>query len=126
VSAWAAGGEEIAATKPKARDDLAVLECENEAVVYDPRNDRVHQLNASAALVFGLCDGTATVKETAAELAEAFGRPPKEIEPDVRSVVRGFKEAQLLLAKSTGGTESKAEHDADERERVRMEVPRSG
>ena len=98
---------------------------DDEVVVYDPLYEHVHYLNPSATLVFGLCDGSATVKETAAELAEALARPVKEVEPEVRSIVRGFKEVGLLVTKSTSADGAETENDADERERVRMEVPRS-
>ena len=49
----------------------------------------------------------------------------KEVEPEVRSIVRGFKEAQLLATKSRRRDGAESENETDERERVRMEVPRS-
>jgi coenzyme PQQ synthesis protein D (PqqD) len=121
------------ATKPKRRDELAVVEIGDELVVYDPFLDRVHHLNPSAALVFGLCDGTATMKETASELAEVTGQPADEIEQEVRKLVREFRRSELLDRKPTeeeAEAAAKAEAAAtegssDERERVRMQVPRS-
>jgi hypothetical protein len=121
------------ATRPKSRDELAVVEIGDELVVYDPIVDRVHHLNPSAALVFGLCDGTATMKETAGELAEVSGQPAEEIEQQVRKLVRGFRRSDLLDRKPTKEEEealAKAEAAAkegasDERDRVRMQVPRS-
>jgi hypothetical protein len=49
----------------------------------------------------------------------------KDVEPEVRSIVRGFKDAQLLVTKPRGRDGAETEHEADERERVRMQVPRS-
>jgi nucleoside-diphosphate-sugar epimerase len=121
------------ATRPKRRDELAVVEIGDELVVYDPFHDRVHHLNPSAALVFGLCDGTATMKETASELAEVTGQPAEEVEQQIRKLVRGFRRSELLDRKPTKEEEealARAEAAAkegasDERERVRMQVPRS-
>jgi coenzyme PQQ synthesis protein D (PqqD) len=121
------------ATKPKRRDELAITEIGDELVVYDPLLDRFHHLSSSAALVFGLCDGTATMKETAGELAEVTGERPEEIEQQVRKLVRELRRSELLERNPTKEEEealAKAEAAAkegasDERERIRMQVPRS-
>jgi hypothetical protein len=49
----------------------------------------------------------------------------KEVESEVRAIVRGFREAQLLATKSRGRGAAETDNEDDERERVRMEVPRS-
>jgi len=43
--------------RPCAVEALDVTEVADGLVVYDPERERVHYLNASAAVVFTLCDG---------------------------------------------------------------------
>jgi PqqD family protein of HPr-rel-A system len=82
--------------KPKVRGDLTVVELDGEAVIYDERTSDLHHLNPTATIVFGLCDGTATMPEIATDIAEAFGVPAAEVEAQVRSLVRRFRAAELL------------------------------
>ena len=44
--------------KPKARDDLTVVELDGEAVIYDEETTELHHLNPTATIVFALCDGS--------------------------------------------------------------------
>lgn len=43
--------------RPSAAEGLEVTAVEDGLVVYDPERDRVHYLNATAAVVFTFCDG---------------------------------------------------------------------
>ncbi len=52
----------MALVKPKVRDDLTVVELDGEAVIYDEETTELHHLNPTATIVFGLCDGTATMR----------------------------------------------------------------
>jgi PqqD family protein of HPr-rel-A system len=82
--------------RPKARDDLEVVEIDGEAVVYDERTGNLHHLNPTAALVLAVCDGTATIRELAGDLAAEFGEPPDRLERDVRTLLRRFRLGGLL------------------------------
>jgi PqqD family protein of HPr-rel-A system len=84
------------AVKPKVRDDITVVELEGEAVIYDEQTADLHHLNPTATIVFGLCDGTATMAEMATDISEAFGVPAAEVETQVRGLVRQFRKAHLL------------------------------
>jgi PqqD family protein of HPr-rel-A system len=86
----------MAAVKPMVRDDLTVVELDGEAVIYDDQTADLHHLNPTATIVFGLCDGSATMVEIAADISEAFGVPTTEVEPQVRGLVRQFRKARLL------------------------------
>jgi coenzyme PQQ synthesis protein D (PqqD) len=66
----------------RAVEGLEVHEVEDGLVVYDAHTDRVHHLNAAAALVFTLSDGTRTEEE----LAELVGAAWQLDEPPVDSV----------------------------------------
>jgi PqqD family protein of HPr-rel-A system len=125
------------ANKPKVRSDLDLVELDDELVLYDSARDEVHYLNATAALVFKLCDGSATVRELSTEIAEALGVPEKRIERQVRTLLKDLREVGLLEGSLTlqaapapdgahahtgegeGGEDEPHEHEHDQREQVR-------
>jgi PqqD family protein of HPr-rel-A system len=82
--------------KPTVRQGLTVVELDGEAVVYDEETQDLHHLNPTATIVFGLCDGTATIAEMAGDISTAFGVPVEEVEPQIRTVLRRFRRANLL------------------------------
>jgi PqqD family protein of HPr-rel-A system len=84
------------AQKPKVRSDLTVVELEGEAVIYDDLVRQVHYLNRTATIVLNLCDGSSTVRELAGDIADAFSLQPGEVESQVRTLIRSFREAGFL------------------------------
>jgi Coenzyme PQQ synthesis protein D (PqqD) len=84
------------AQKPKVRSDLTIVELEGEAVIYDDETRQVHYLNRTATIVFNLCDGTSTIKELSVDIADAFSRQEGEVERQVRTLIRSFREAGFL------------------------------
>jgi hypothetical protein len=68
----------VSPPSPVARDDLEVHEAADGLVIYDPRNDKAHHLNATASIIFSLCTGGVDEPTMAAQLQEAFGldHPP--------------------------------------------------
>jgi len=108
--------------RPKVREDLGVVDFDGETIVYDPVRPDVHYLNATAGVVFALCDGTATAEETAAEIAKAYGVPAAAVEADVRAALADFAERGLL---DNGGAPAAAAAAVDERSKIRLEVPAS-
>ncbi|HEX3632921.1 MAG TPA: PqqD family peptide modification chaperone [Casimicrobiaceae bacterium] len=52
---------------------IEIREAPDGLVVYDAARDRVHYLNATAALLLESCDGTLPAAELPALLAAAFG-----------------------------------------------------
>jgi hypothetical protein len=114
------------ATKPKIRGGITLLEIGDEAVAYDPLSGLVHYLNPMASIILQLCDGTATVRETIAELAEAQEVDENVIGPQVRSLVRRFRQNGVLVP-SRGAERllAASESATDDREKIRREVPRS-
>jgi PqqD family protein of HPr-rel-A system len=86
----------MAAMKPKRRDDLAIVELDGEAVIYDETSGKLHHLNPSATIVFSLCDGSGTVKDLAAEISAALDLQPSEVERQIRSVLKEFRAEGLL------------------------------
>jgi hypothetical protein len=88
--------------KPKARDDLTVVELDGEAVIYDEETTELHHLNPTATIVFGLCDGTSTMKQMSIDVSEAFGVPLEEVEPQIRTLIRSFRKVRLLVPSVNG------------------------
>jgi hypothetical protein len=57
---------------PRRLETLEVNDADDGLVVYDPEREMVHHLNASAALIFDLCDGTRAPASIAQVLSEAY------------------------------------------------------
>jgi len=58
--------------RPSVVEGLEVEEVRDGVTVFDPATGRVHYLNATAAIVFTLCDGTHSASEIASFVAESF------------------------------------------------------
>jgi hypothetical protein len=58
---------------PSVVEGLEVNEVNDGLTVFDSATDRVHYLNATAAIVFTLCDGTHSASEIASFVAEGRG-----------------------------------------------------
>jgi hypothetical protein len=111
--------------KPKTRDDVVLVEIDDEALVYDPESEGVDYLNSSAKLVFQLCDGTATVAQTASQIAEAVGTSIETVQKDVRVAVRRLRDLGLLErpTEATGALAASADGEPAERQSpIRLDV----
>jgi len=86
----------VPAIRPRIREGLTIVELDGETVVYDEETTELHHLNRTATIVFGLCDGSATMAEMAADLSAVFEVPLHEVEPEVRALIRRFRKVQLL------------------------------
>jgi PqqD family protein of HPr-rel-A system len=87
----------MARIKPKAREDLTVVELDGEAVIFDTETGELHHLNPPATIVFRLCDGATTMNEMSDDIAEVLGLPNDDVERQVRTTVRQFRKADLLV-----------------------------
>jgi hypothetical protein len=65
----------VSVQKPTRVDGLEAHEVDDGLVVYQASNDRVHYLNATAAVVYELCTGERTGDEIAALVGEAWSLP---------------------------------------------------
>jgi hypothetical protein len=83
-------GVAMPSARPSVVEGLAVEEVRDGLTVFDPATDRVHYLNATAAIVFSLCDGTHTASEIASVVAQSFElhEPPGEEIEDCLSMLR--------------------------------------
>lgn len=81
---------------PRAREDVVFRRVGEDWVLFDPRAQRIHVLNLSAALVWSFCTGEMEVPAVEAEVRKAFGIALED--PRVEEAVRDFLEAGLLHA----------------------------
>jgi hypothetical protein len=74
---------------------LDIHEVESGLVVYDATTDRVHYLNATAAVVLSLCDGTRTETDVAelVRVAWELDIPPVD---EVRACVAQLRDEGVL------------------------------
>lgn len=82
--------------KLKARDDLAIVELDGEAVIYDEEQGSLHHLNPTATLVFSLCDGSADLRQLTEELSETFSVPADDMEGQLAELVEELRDQGLL------------------------------
>ncbi len=82
--------------RPKVRDALTVVELDGEAVVYDAGSMDVHRLNPTATLILGFLDGSATVDEIAADVADVFGAPLDEVRAQVEILIAELDDSRIL------------------------------
>ena len=81
---------------PTLRHDLIFRQVEEHFVVYDPVTDRTALFNLTAAVVLDLCDGSRTVEEIAAAVAETFAADAAEVAENVTSSIEEFAGQGLL------------------------------
>ena len=81
---------------PRRRDGLHVRDVDGETVILDLENQRMHNLNVTAAFIFDGIDGRRTEKEISEELASAFEIPIDVAERDTRALLVQFRELGLL------------------------------
>ncbi len=86
--------------RPRKRAGLVREELEgvDEVIYLDEDTASNFALNATAAAVLELCDGTRTADEIAALVAEATGAPPGDVRKDVRMILAEFAGYGLIEA----------------------------
>lgn len=65
-------------------------------IVYDHGSSMVHHLNPSAAIVWRLCDGEATLSELALDIAEGLGLDLPTVQAQVTGLVAQFDAVGLV------------------------------
>lgn len=84
------------AFSPRHHPEVTTVELDDEAVLYDERTGVAHVLNGTAAVVWSCFDGSVSLGELVAELAEAYAVPAATIEEDVLSLARRLGGQGLL------------------------------
>ena len=81
---------------PKMVDDLYIRELDDEKVVYDRENGRVHFMNQTATFILDLCDGKHSREEIIEGLLDSFDVERKQAEEDVDSTLKDMADKQIL------------------------------
>ena len=81
---------------PRHRTDLVARLLEDETLILDSVAGRIHQLNATAGLIWQSCDGSRSVPDIVALVAEQFAETPQRVLPDVLDALRELEERGLL------------------------------
>jgi PqqD family protein of HPr-rel-A system len=112
--------------KPRARPTVAFSMVGQEGVAFDSADGSLHKLNPSAALVYRVCDGSATIDELAVDVADAFEVPFSDVHPQIEALVESLATLGLVEDASLDGQRARESTILlDGRAAVRKEVPRS-
>ncbi len=71
-------------------------EIDGEIVLYDPKRNRVHTLNPTAAVVWQLCDGSRAADQLAEDMAILYDKDLSVIKQDLSQVLKEFEKSHLL------------------------------
>jgi PqqD family protein of HPr-rel-A system len=82
--------------RPRPYPDLTVCPLDGELVVYQPRSRRGYVLNASAAQIWSLCDGSRSVRAVADQMATDFGLDARRALADVQACLEALQQTGLL------------------------------
>jgi hypothetical protein len=88
-------GDRLTTDKPSAVEGLEINEVKDGLVVYDDGRDSVHFLNATAAVVFTLCDGARDHEAIVDAMAIVFG-PDAVSAGKVEACIAELQDAGLL------------------------------
>ncbi len=82
--------------KPMVRNNLTISKVDEKLLVLNEETNQVHQLNATAALIFGYCDGSTTVTEIELRIGTQFEVDSNIVSHDVKQTLDNFRANQLL------------------------------
>ncbi len=84
------------AQPPTPNSDVSLQRVGQEAILHDRRNGRAHVINESAARIWDLCDGRATLDEIVAAFAASYDVPASVVQEDVVYILTKFRELRVL------------------------------
>lgn len=83
---------------PKGRPDILAKEIGQETILYSDTDEAIHVLNATAKLIWKLCDGQHSLEDIARKLQEEFAVPEQhDVFADIQHTIKIFSEKGLLL-----------------------------
>jgi hypothetical protein len=84
--------------RPRGRDDIVFRQLDDEWVLFDPKADRLHALNLTAALVWSHCMGELDAGAIADAVGGSFDPPVASVDilADVEATLQRFREEGLL------------------------------
>jgi hypothetical protein len=94
----------VAAGRPHRADGYRVETIDQDLLLFDPGQSVVLYCNETAALVWGLCDGTRSVEDIITLLAKAYPEAGPGLALDVRQTVADLAARRALRFASSGGS----------------------
>jgi hypothetical protein len=91
--------------RPQRRLDLLCRSIEGEAVILNDAAGVLHRLNPTASFIWECCDGTSSVDDIVARLANAYDVDLTTCEKDVSEIVIKLESLNLLTRKTTTSSE---------------------
>lgn len=91
------GVESEAAWKPKINPDLMMQIMDDEAILLDKTNERVHQLNEIAAFVLHRCDGIRSESDIVASVIEHYDVSEETARTDALELLERMKILSILV-----------------------------
>jgi PqqD family protein of HPr-rel-A system len=88
--------------RPAKSAEVLELDMGDGLILYNHDSSLVHHLNPSAALVWQLCDGEASVGQLATEIAEEYGLQSDEVVEQISAVIAEFDALDLVEDSSNG------------------------
>jgi PqqD family protein of HPr-rel-A system len=82
--------------RPSKVAEVLELDMGDGLILYNHDSSLVHHLNPSAALIWQLCDGEATVSDLAREVADEYSLDGSQVEVQVASVIAEFDALDLV------------------------------
>jgi PqqD family protein of HPr-rel-A system len=82
--------------RPGKAAEVLELDMGDGVILYNHDSSLVHHLNPSAALLWKLCDGEATVKELAGEIAEEYDLERDTVLGEISGVIAEFDALNLV------------------------------
>ncbi|MEA2640325.1 MAG: hypothetical protein QOF51_1719 [Chloroflexota bacterium] len=82
--------------RPQLHSALASYELDDDLIVYDEQSSEGFVLNATAAHIVQLLDGSRTVAAVARVIAQEYGVEYQQALTDVRELISELREASLL------------------------------
>lgn len=83
-------------TPPTPSPEVTLQRVGSEAILHDRRNGRAHVINESAARLWDLCDGQATLEQIVGAFAAAYQLAPADVHDDVVYILTKFRELRVL------------------------------
>lgn len=83
--------------KPKINPDLKMQIMDDEAILLDKTNERVHQLNEIAAFILHRCDGIRSESDIVATVVERYDVAEETARSDALELLERMKALSILV-----------------------------
>jgi hypothetical protein len=80
----------------KISDDLVSRKVDDDLLIVDQENGKIHQLNQTATFIWSLCDGKSSVEEIVKKSFENFDIDENQISKDVNTTLENLIELNLI------------------------------